>query len=136
MYQEYDYFERAMASTANVFRVWDELIKEFTNVAREVTRKRNEKFIPIKINPAHAKLQERASYLRQFRKQHEQLRVMTGPTKGLMGNDAKRIRGPGRQQGATALLDVDMEEEVRAAYDRVKTVDVLDVSPGEIKYGV
>jgi hypothetical protein len=32
-----------------IFRMWDDLIREFTNVAREVTRKRSEKFIPIKV---------------------------------------------------------------------------------------
>jgi dynein heavy chain 1 len=36
--------------------MWGDLIKEFTNVTREVTRKRSEKFIPIKVQPAHAKL--------------------------------------------------------------------------------
>src|SRR5438874_1131958 len=56
-----------------VFKTWEDCIKEFTNVARDVTRKRNDKFIPIKINPAHDKLQERVNFVREFRKQHEQL---------------------------------------------------------------
>jgi dynein heavy chain 1 len=47
----------------NIFRTWDGFIKEFMNVTREVT-KRQEKFIPIKVVPAHAKLQERMQYLR------------------------------------------------------------------------
>ncbi|KAL0957517.1 hypothetical protein HGRIS_001310 [Hohenbuehelia grisea] len=59
-------------------------MKEFTNVAREVQRKRSERFIPIKVVPAHARLQERTRYLREWWKQHEQLAVMTGPTKGLV----------------------------------------------------
>jgi dynein heavy chain 1 len=41
----------------NIFWTWDSFIKEFTNVAREVT-KRQEKFIPIKVVPVHTKLQE------------------------------------------------------------------------------
>jgi len=82
-----------------------------------VTRKRNERFIPIKINPAHAKLQERTGYLREWRKQHEQLAVMTGPTKGL-GGIGMEIGG------------MDMEEEVKEAYEVVKRIDVLDVSVG------
>jgi len=69
----------------NIFRTWDDLIKEFANVAREVTRKRSEKFIPIKVIHAHAKLQEQTRYLRDWRMQYEQLAVMTGPTKGLGG---------------------------------------------------
>ena len=93
-------------------------MKEFTNVAREVTRKRQEKFIPIKVYPAHGKLQERCRYLRDWRKQHEQLAVMTGPTKGL--------GGVGKEAGG-----MDMEEEVKEAYEAIKSIDVLDVSLGE-----
>ncbi|KAI7825176.1 dynein heavy chain [Gamsiella multidivaricata] len=85
MYMDYDDFEKATAGAVEVFKTWDEVIKEFTNVAREVTRKRSEKFLPIKINPAHAKLQERILFVRNFRKQHEQLhqtilKVMTKPS--------------------------------------------------------
>ncbi|THG97891.1 hypothetical protein EW026_g4197 [Hermanssonia centrifuga] len=99
----------------NIFRTWDDNIKEFTNVAREMTKKRSEKFIPIKVVPAHAKLQDRVRYLRDWRKQHEQLAVMTGPTKGLSG--------VGMEVGG-----VDMEQEVKEAYEVMKRIDVLDVS--------
>ncbi|KIJ38518.1 hypothetical protein M422DRAFT_258888, partial [Sphaerobolus stellatus SS14] len=113
-YQPYDAFERLLAQVHNIFRSWDEWIKEFTNVAREVTRRRNEKFIPIKVNAAHQKLMERTRYLREWRKQHEQLAVMTGPTKGL--SVGKEIGG------------MDMEEEVKEAYEAIKSIDILDVS--------
>ncbi|KAK0199499.1 dynein heavy chain, N-terminal region 1-domain-containing protein [Desarmillaria ectypa] len=113
-YTPYETFDRLLAQTMNIFRTWDDLMKEFTNVAREVTRKRSERFIPIKVIPAHAKLQERTRYLRDWRKQHEQLAVMTGPTKGL---------GMGMEIGG-----MDMEEEVKEAYEVVKRIDVLDVS--------
>ena len=116
-YTPYETFDRLLSQTINIFRTWDDLIKEFTNVAREVTRKRSEKFIPIKVLPAHAKLQERVRYLRDWRKQHEQLAVMTGPTKGL-ASVAKEVGG------------MDMEEEVKEAYEVVKRIDVLDVSIG------
>lgn len=142
MYLDYEPFERAMKSANNVFQAWDESIKEFTNVARDVTRKRSEKFIPIKISAAHAKLQSRVLYLRQFRKSHDQLRHMISPTKGLITS----MLQPGQQQitdgsisqeesainrrAARGLTDFDMEEEVRLAYETVKTVDVLDISAG------
>ncbi|KAI6146941.1 cytoplasmic dynein heavy chain 1 [Pisolithus thermaeus] len=61
---------------------------------------------PIKAVPAHAKLQEQ---------QHEQLAVMTRAIKGLM-TLAKEVRG------------MDMEEEVKEAYEVIKCIDVLDVS--------
>ncbi|KAI0055925.1 cytoplasmic dynein heavy chain 1 [Artomyces pyxidatus] len=115
LYTPYETFERLLAQTTAIFRTWDELIKEFTNVAREVTRKRSERFIPIKVLSAHAKLQERTRYLREWRKQHEQLAVMTGPTKGL--------GGVGMDVGG-----MDMEEEVKEAYEVMKRIDVLDVS--------
>jgi Dynein heavy chain, N-terminal region 1 len=93
---------------------WDEHINESTNAAGELTRRRGEKFIPIKIQPAHAKLQERTRYLREWRKQHEQLAVMTGPTKGL--------------GGISDVGGMDMEEEVKEAYEIMKWIDVLNVS--------
>ncbi|KAG9082635.1 hypothetical protein FRC07_014151, partial [Ceratobasidium sp. 392] len=114
-YAPYETFDRLLKQTQEIFRTWDDLIKEFTNVAREVTRRRSEKFIPIKVQPAHAKLMERTRYLRDWRKQHEQLAVMTGPTKGL-GGVGKDVGG------------MDMEEEVKEAYEIVKSIDVLDVS--------
>jgi hypothetical protein len=116
-YAPYETAERALAHAAQIFRVWDDCVKEFTNVAREVTRKRAEKFIPIKVHSAHAKLQERVRYLREWRKQHEQLAVMTAPTKGL-GALGVEVGG------------MDMEEEVKEAYEIVKRIDVLDVSTG------
>ncbi|TFY63461.1 hypothetical protein EVJ58_g3234 [Rhodofomes roseus] len=115
LYTPYETFERLLAQTMEIFRTWDDNIKEFTNVAREVTRKRMERFIPIKVVPAHAKLQDRCRYLRDWRKQHEQLAVMTGPTKGL--------GGVGMEIGG-----VDMEAEVKDAYEVMKRIDVLDVS--------
>jgi len=131
MYMEYEEFEKATTGAIEVFKVWDEVIKEFTNVAREVTRKRSEKFLPIKINPAHAKVQERILFVCNFRKQHEQLhqtilKVMTKPS----GFTTKTV-GAEDNEGVS-LSDVNAVEEVRVAYDSVKDVDVLDVSPGKL----
>ncbi|KAM0751755.1 hypothetical protein T439DRAFT_218203 [Meredithblackwellia eburnea MCA 4105] len=124
----YPSFERTMSLTFAVFDMWDDSLKEFTNVAREVTRKRSEKFIPIKINPDHAKLQERVAYLRGFRKQHHQLEVMVGP----LGSESRRItadaKGDAERLTVGQGVEIDMEAEVRQAYESVKNVDVLDVS--------
>ncbi|KAL1952384.1 hypothetical protein VTO73DRAFT_1533 [Trametes versicolor] len=115
LYTPYETFERLLSQTIAIFRTWDDHVKEFTNTAREVTRKRNEKFIPIKVVSAHAKIQDRIRYLRDWRKQHEQLAVMTAPTKGL--------GGAGNEIGG-----MDMEAEVKEAYEVMKRIDVLDVS--------
>jgi Dynein heavy chain, N-terminal region 1 len=72
----YETFDRL---STNIFRTWDDLVKEFTNVTREV--------------------------------QHEQLAVMTGPTKGLGGG-----RGVGVEVGG-----IDMEKEVKEVYEMAKS---------------
>ncbi|KAJ7202870.1 dynein heavy chain, N-terminal region 1-domain-containing protein [Mycena pura] len=116
-YTPYETFDRLLGQVTVIFRTWDDLIKEFTTVAREVMRKRGEKLIPIKVVNAHAKLQERTRYLREWRKQHEQLAVMTGPTRGVGGGVLD-----------TGIGGMDMEEEVKEAYEIIKRIDVLDVS--------
>ena len=73
MHLEYKDFKVLMATADSIWGTWDENVKEFTNVAREVTRRRNEKFIPIKISPKHAELQQRLKYVNTFRDNHEQL---------------------------------------------------------------
>lgn len=123
----YENFERVLGQVAGIFRVWDEHTKEFTNVARDVQRKRSERFIPIKITHAHAKLQERTRYLRDWRKQHEQLAVMTGPTKGL-GLGSSTIPGSTSTASGDEGIIMDMEEEVASAYELVKRIDILDVT--------
>ncbi|KAF9922924.1 hypothetical protein FBU30_006961 [Linnemannia zychae] len=129
MYMDYDDFEKATAGAVEVFKTWDDLIKDFTAVAREVIHKRSEKFLPIKINPAHAKLQERVGFVRNFRKQHEQLhqtilKVMTKPS----GLSASRAALEIEEPESVSLSDVNAVEEVKLAYESVKNVDVLDVS--------
>ena len=57
-------FERLLAQTTALW-MWDDLIRGFTNVAREVTRKRSEKF---NVVPTHGKLVERVRCLRESRK--------------------------------------------------------------------
>ncbi|CAO1623252.1 unnamed protein product [Jaminaea pallidilutea] len=126
MYQEFTGFCDVIAATNDVFAAWDESMKEFVNIAREVTRKRQEKFIPIKVNPEHAKLRDRLNYIAAFRKTHEQLRVMVSSGK------AGSTDGPAEVEGAHAaklsLAGIEMSDEVKAAYESVKVVDVLDVS--------
>lgn len=106
-YLDYSSYERAMVACSAVFHAWDDSMKEFTNVAREMTRKRTERFIPIKVQSAHQQLQERISYLRGFRKQHHQLQVMVGP----LGTEARTL-SEGDRSGL--LADIDMDAEVRA----------------------
>ena len=70
---DYSDFRQLTQACAGVFRGWEECVKEFTNVARDVTRRRNEKFMPIKINKRHSELENRLKYVTAFRDSHEQL---------------------------------------------------------------
>ncbi|ORY38141.1 dynein heavy chain [Rhizoclosmatium globosum] len=119
----YEEFDKV---TGGAFRVWDDNVKEFTNVAREQTRKRQEQFMAIRIHSAHADLKERVGLIRAFRFKHEQLyntivKVMK-PSKADANAQADKF--------ATILSsDSSAIEDVNLAYDCVKSIDVLDVSP-------
>ncbi|KAK3936270.1 dynein heavy chain, cytoplasmic [Diplogelasinospora grovesii] len=128
---DYQEFGSVMKQTESIFKTWDENIKEFTNVAREVTRRRNEKFIPIKINPKHAELQSRLKYVSNFRDNHEQLQrtivnvlgpkaTVNGTAEGTTSNGVAVVEEIG---------DVDAVEEVKQAWEALKNVDLLDVTP-------
>ncbi|KAL2021078.1 hypothetical protein VTK56DRAFT_7497 [Thermocarpiscus australiensis] len=128
---DYQDFSRVMRQADSIFKTWDENIKEFTNVAREVTRRRNERFIPIKINPRHGELQARLKYVSNFRDNHEQLQRtivnVLGPKATINGI------ADGAGANGTAVVeeigDVDAVEEVRQAWEGLKDVDLLDVTP-------
>ena len=124
---DYKEFKALMSTADEVFRSWDDNIKEFTNVAREVTRRRNEKFIPIKINPKHSDLQARLKYVNTFRDNHEQLQKTIVNVLG-----PKNVGIDGIANGAILVEemgDVDAVEEVQQAYAALNNVDLLDVSP-------
>lgn len=135
MHLEYKDFESLMNVAEGIFKTWEESIKEFTNVAREVTRKRSEKFIPIKISARHRKTQERLAYIKAFRHGHEQLQRTIA---NVLGPKAYENGAPVASAGGTAgngivtvedIGDVDAVDEVAQAYAVLKDVDVLDVSP-------
>ncbi|VDB92823.1 BgtA-20854 [Blumeria graminis f. sp. tritici] len=127
MHMEYREFKTLMAAAGSIWKVWDENVKEFTNVAREVTRRRNEKFIPIKINPKHVELQARLKYISTFRDNHEQLQ------KTIVSVLAPRSEGGESSLNEIVLVeemgDVDAVEEVQQAYAALNNVDLLDVTP-------
>ena len=103
-------FDALIGIVEDVFLVWDDQVKEFINLAREVTRKRSEKFLPIKINHFHIKLQERIDFVKTFRKQHQ-----------MLSETIERVMTEG-EEGKLAV------EEVKTAFKNVHDVDVLDVT--------
>jgi dynein heavy chain 1 len=129
MHLDYARFQAIMADADSIFRAWDDNQKEFTNVAREVTRRRNEKFIPIKINPKHVETKARLEYISRFRNNHEQLqRTIVN----VLGSSSFKDGFDGADGGGAIIVDelgdVDAVEEVAQAYAALKDVDVLNVS--------
>lgn len=124
-------FEALMENADRIWANWDESIREFTNVAREVTRRRNEKFIPIKIYPRHTKTQERLNYIRTFRVNHEQLQRTIVTVLG--SNQHNGVADLEAEETQAVLVeeigDVDAVDEVTQAYGALRDVDVLDVTP-------
>lgn len=133
MHLEYKDFESLMNVAEGIFKTWDENIKEFTGVARDVTRKRSEKFIPIKISAWHLKTQERLAYIKAFRHGHEQLQRtianVLGPKSYENGVPTGATTGGNGVAVVEDIGDVDAVDEVAQAYAVLKDVDVLDVSP-------
>ncbi|KAF3401369.1 Dynein heavy chain, cytoplasmic [Talaromyces pinophilus] len=126
MHLDYREFRSLMKTCSAIWRTWDENVKEFTNVGRDASRRRNEKFIPIKIVPRHMKTQERLKYINTFRVNHEQLQRtivnVLGPKSAVNAN------GTDGAIIVEEIGDVDAVEEVAQAYAALKDVDVLDVS--------
>ncbi|KAJ5496798.1 Dynein heavy chain domain-2 [Penicillium fimorum] len=132
LHLDYREFRSLMKTTQAIWRTWDENLKEFTNVARESTRRRNEKFIPIKINARHDKTRERMKYVDTFRINHEQLQKtiinVLGPNSSSSNENGAGVDADGAVI-VEEIGDVDAVEEVAHAYAALKNVDVLDVSP-------
>ena len=130
LHLDYREFRSLMKSAGAVWRTWDENLKEFTNVARETTRRRNEKFIPIKVAPRHEKTQERLKYINTFRVNHEQLQRTIVNVLGFRSSTTADSAGAGSEAVIVEEIgDVDAVEEVAEAYAALKNVDVLDVTP-------
>ncbi|RAL65629.1 hypothetical protein DID88_005301 [Monilinia fructigena] len=118
-----------MSVADSIWAIWDDNLKEFTNVAREVTRRRNEKFMPIKIIGKHAELQARLKYVSTFRDNHEQLqRTIVNVLAPKAGEDAPDVTANGVVL-VEEMGDVDAVEEIKQAWAALNNVDMLDVSP-------
>ncbi|OAA61317.1 dynein heavy chain, cytosolic (DYHC) [Cordyceps fumosorosea ARSEF 2679] len=126
---DYQQFQTIMRTCDDIFEAWEDNVKDFTNTAREVTRRRNEKFIPIKINKKHSELEARIKYVSTFRDNHEQLqRTIVN----VLGPDAT-ISGTAETTATNGVVmeemgDVDAVEEVQQAWEALQNVDLLDVS--------
>ncbi|KAL9594298.1 MAG: hypothetical protein Q9219_007108 [cf. Caloplaca sp. 3 TL-2023] len=131
MHLDFRDFHALMENADRIWTNWDDNTREFTNVAREVTRRRSEKFIPIKIYPRHTRTQERLNYIKTFRINHEQLQRTIVTVLG--SNEHSGAIDPDAADNQAVLVeeigDVDAVGEVAQAYATLRDVDVLDVTP-------
>lgn len=128
MHLEYKEFQHLMQATEHVWGAWDDNLKEFANVARDVIRRRNEKFIPIKVEPRFRQTRDRLKYISTFRINHEQLRNTIANVLGEEQDIVQNSDGTSGPVYIEEMGDVDAIEEITQAYSVLKDVDVLDVS--------
>ncbi|KAH3679920.1 hypothetical protein WICMUC_000663, partial [Wickerhamomyces mucosus] len=69
---EYDDFNKRIQDFDKLFDTWDRQLKEFTNLARELLRKRGEKFIFVKINSKTDHLKRLMQDASEFRITHNE----------------------------------------------------------------
>lgn len=131
MHLEFKDFLMIMDVAESIWTTWDDNVRDFTNVAREVTRRRAEKFIPIKITPRHTKTQDRLQYIKIFRTNHEQLQLTIVNVLGSSSQTSATVAEEDKAENAAIVEeigDVDAVEEVAEAYASLKDVNVLNVS--------
>ena len=126
----YQEFLSLIRSTNSIWNTWDEEVKEFTNVARDVTKRRKGEIIPIRINPRHTRSQERLRYVNTFRVNHEQLQQTIVNVLGPRSSSGSSVSNEKDQVAIIGEIgDVDAVQEVANAFNAIRDVDVLDVSP-------
>eukprot|EP00928_Gymnodinium_smaydae_P025254 TRINITY_DN20180_c0_g1_i4.p1 TRINITY_DN20180_c0_g1~~TRINITY_DN20180_c0_g1_i4.p1 ORF type:complete len:4280 (-),score=1133.62 TRINITY_DN20180_c0_g1_i4:296-13135(-) len=110
MQLETEQFEQIMNNCSDLFRLWDDEARQFRDLVREQLKKRgNNERPPLKLTIEHAALQERIADLQKFRRQHFKLSEVI-----------ERVLDDGKDAGAKA--------SVKAAWEIVEHMDVLDVS--------
>lgn len=105
-------FQMRTTALRKVFSTWDDHVRDFTTLARDVIRKRGEKFIPVRIKSRHALLKERIEYIEAFRQRHGEL---TSTLEEVSKNDRE-------------LRSLDLAGKLEKAYEKLAAVDVLENS--------
>ncbi|CAI4230233.1 unnamed protein product [Auanema sp. JU1783] len=118
-------FDQLMHQCFALFQKWDEEYERFITLLRDISKKKRDtpmKMTTWKIQPVHKKLENRLTLARQFRRQHEQLRTVI----------ARVLRPKGsREKEEDSIISEESTpiDQIDLAYEFVKEVDCLDVSP-------
>lgn len=139
MRMKYEDFGKIIESIDEIWDIWDEGIRDFTVIGREMSRRRNQQWIPVRLRQRHSKTQERLAYISTFRLNHEQLqwtiyKVLGTSQSTNVKNGAPSFQLPepiangvgiGRTNG---MPETDATEEISQAYTELGNVDVLDIT--------
>lgn len=128
MSMSYRDFVMTMRKIDRVWETWTEMRREFTNVARDVQKRRNNEFVPIKVRELHEKTKDRLNYVSMFRENHEQLQKTIHNVLGPQTNRYLVSAGYKDVQAVEDAEDAEALREVTEAYDALKEVDVLDLT--------
>lgn len=109
-------FKSLVDETQLVADCWNDHTRDIANKARDIMRKRAEKFIPVRIVSLHTPVVERVEYIFKFRQAHENL-VQT-----------LRIVC----QADAELSKLATYENIEAAYQSMTDLDVLDLTASGI----
>ena len=124
MHISYQEFNELAHRCSLVFKMWDDHYDKFQTMLRDIKRPRvsgTTGIMSMKILPEHRKLSERLKRLAEFRLQHEQLQSVIS-----------RVLSTGDTAEQTDLFLQDSQsatKEVNLAYEDMKQLDVLDMSP-------
>ncbi|KAI4840996.1 dynein heavy chain [Plasmodium brasilianum] len=109
---DYQEFDVLISGCMEVFRLWNDEIRIFKDMVRELIKKRsfNER-APAKMSFEHINLQERLDEIRKFRKQHQKFKSVI--TK-VFGNDKS--------------IGINLHKDISTAYSVFVPLDALDLS--------
>ncbi|VDN07087.1 unnamed protein product [Thelazia callipaeda] len=125
-------FDHLMAQCFAVFSTWNDEYDKLATLMRDLSKKKRDEQLKLtwRLNPQHKKLENRLDQMRQFRRQHEQLRTVISRVLRPMGNKDGEKK-PEKDVDKTSVLnatELSAIEQVNMAYENVKEVDCLDVS--------
>lgn len=137
MHIPFDDFEKVMEQCFEVFNTSDDEYEKLTGLLRDIVKKKRDEQMKMvwRILPAHKKLQIRMEQMRNFRRQHEQLRTVIvrvlRPTVRQNNNNAA-LENPDNDNAkvefALDAADANAISEVNLAYENVKEIDCLDIT--------
>lgn len=137
MHIPFDEFEKVMTQCFEVFTTWDDEYDKLQGLLRDIVKKKRDEHFKMvwRISPQHKRLQSRMEHMRNFRRQHEQLRtvIVRVLRPSIRQNSVIPVAGDVPMPAKSDVLAIDAAdanaiEEVNLAYENVKEVDCLDIS--------